>query len=49
MEKLNKKYTDLLAEVLQAQRSGDIEGYSRLSTEADGVLKQMEKLDSSKG
>lgn len=42
---LNKEYTDLLAQAQQAQRNGDIEGYSRLSARADQVLKQIDALE----
>lgn len=43
-EKLKKQYEKLLAEALQRQRNGDIEGYSRLSQQAEEVLKQIDAL-----
>ena len=45
LKKLNQKYTNLLAQAQQAQRNGDIERYSRLSAEADAVLKEIDQIE----
>lgn len=45
---LNKKYMNILEQAQQAQRNGDIEGYSRLSAEAETVLKQIDELEPTK-
>ncbi len=45
LEQLNKKYRALLEDGQQLQRNGDIEGYSRVSSEADKVLKEIEAIE----
>lgn len=45
LKQLNQKYTDLLSQAQHAQRNGDIELYSRLSSEADVVLKQIDQAE----
>lgn len=44
-KKLEKKYQKLLEDALNAQRNGNIELYSELSSEADKVLKEIEGLE----
>ena len=41
---LQKRYERLLQEAMQYQRKGDIRNYSRLSEEADQVLKEIDQL-----
>ena len=43
-KKLDKLYRSKLEEAMHAQRSGNIEGYSQLSTEADAIYKQILEL-----
>lgn len=45
-KKLEKQYSRLLEEARDLQRNGDIVGFSRLSAEAEGVLKQLTALES---
>ena len=47
IKKLQKQYNDKLKEAMDAQRNGDIRKYSLLTTEADSLLKSIEKLQSS--
>jgi hypothetical protein len=42
LKKLNQSYLDLLEKAQQAQRNGDIEGYSRISAEAEKILQKIE-------
>ena len=44
-KKLEKEYARKLEESMNAQRSGDIALYSELATEADKILKEIEKLE----
>ncbi len=44
-KKLEKKYQAKSEEALKAQRNGNIELYSKLSSEADLILKEIEKLE----
>lgn len=41
VKKLQKEYESKLGEAMQAQRRGDIRGYSMLSEEADTLYKQL--------
>ena len=44
-KKLNELYKSKLEQAMQAQRSGDIEGYSQLTVEAEEVYKQILAMD----
>lgn len=44
IKKLQQQYHDKLEEAMNAQRNGDIRSYSLLSTEADTLLKNIERL-----
>lgn len=44
--KLQKKYNALLEKAMNAQRSGDIKLYARLTAESEEVWKEIEKLKS---
>jgi len=46
LKKLNKEYGQLLEQAMNAQRSGDIEGYSKLSEKAAAVYKEIQELES---
>jgi len=41
VKKLNKSLNAKLEQAMQAQRSGDIKGYSQLSVEAEKIREQM--------
>jgi len=43
-KKLKAEYNKLLEEAMLYQRKGDIKSYSRLSDEADRVLKKIDEL-----
>ncbi len=45
--KLKKQYQEILAQAQQRQRNGDIEGYSRLSQQAEEILKQIDAIEGS--
>lgn len=45
LKQLNKKYADLLEKAQQAQRGGDIELYSRLTSESALILAEIEALE----
>lgn len=45
IKKLNDEYSLLLKKAVDAQRNGNIELYSELSTKADKILKQIEKIE----
>lgn len=42
--KLQKKYNDLLEKAMNAQRSGDIKLYARLTAESEEVWKEIEAI-----
>ena len=44
VNKLKAKHEKLLFEAMQAQRNGDIRKYSFLTTEAEALLVEIEKL-----
>ncbi|MFT5719820.1 MAG: hypothetical protein ACI9W6_000108 [Motiliproteus sp.] len=44
-KKLNTLYGIKLEQAMQAQRTGDIQGYSDLTVEADLLYKEILKLD----
>lgn len=46
LKQLNKEYGELLERAMNAQRTGDIEGYSKLSEQADAVYKEIQQLES---
>ncbi|MBD5772490.1 DUF6435 family protein [Marinomonas colpomeniae] len=46
IKKLDKEYGVLLEQAMQAQRRGDIEGYAKLTEQAEAVKA---KLDEAKG
>lgn len=43
LKKLEKQHTALLEQAMLAQRNGDIRTYSKLSTEADAIYKQIQE------
>lgn len=45
---LQKKYEDLMKKAVEAQRKGDIALYSELSTEAENIGKEIDKITASK-
>ena len=49
IKKLESEYAKLLEQAMNAQRNGKIELYAQLSTQADLILKRIEKLESEKG
>jgi len=42
--KLNKQYTSLLEQALEAQRRGDIRSYSQLTSEAEKLASKIDEL-----
>jgi hypothetical protein len=46
LKQLNKEYGQILEQAMQAQRNGDIEGYSRLSEKADALYKEIQQFES---
>lgn len=46
ISKLNKQYTVLLEQALEAQRRGDIRSYSELTSEAEKVAEKIDYLKS---
>ncbi|TVQ68420.1 MAG: Lacal_2735 family protein [Oceanospirillales bacterium] len=44
-QKLQQAYEKKLTEAMNAQRNGDIRGYSALSEEADKLLKELQALN----
>lgn len=48
ISKLNKQYTVLLEQALEAQRRGDIRSYSELTSEAEKIADKIDHLKSSK-
>jgi hypothetical protein len=46
-KKLEKEYATLLEKAMHLQRNGDIEGYGKLSFEADKILKEIEAIEAS--
>lgn len=44
-KKLTKAYEEKLEQAMQAQRSGDIEGYSKLTEEAEAIMADLDALD----
>jgi hypothetical protein len=44
IKRLNKKYNLLLVAARDAQRSGDIKSYARLSAQAEAIGKQIDEL-----
>ena len=47
-KKLKKKHLALLEQAMKAQRNGDIKTYSVLSTEAEEIVKQIQKMEMTK-
>jgi hypothetical protein len=47
--KLEKQYSHLLKQSMEAQRSGDIFRYSELSKQADDVLKEIDAIKDNEG
>ncbi|WP_372655775.1 DUF6435 family protein [Halobacteriovorax sp.] len=43
-KKVEKKYADLMTKAVEAQRNGNIDLYSKLSFEADEILKEIDSL-----
>lgn len=48
LKKAKKKYQDKLTEAMTAQRSGDIQGFAKLSSEAELLFKELEQLEREK-
>ncbi len=46
IKKLEKKHAKLLEEAMQAQRRGDIQGYAKLTAEAEEVYQQIQGMGS---
>tara|TARA_Y100000590_G_scaffold470711_1_gene668179 strand:- start:37999 stop:38169 length:171 start_codon:yes stop_codon:yes gene_type:complete len=44
VKKLEEQYSKKMEEAINAQRNGDIDGFSKLSFEADQIDKQIEEL-----
>ena len=44
IKKLESKYADILTKAVSAQRNGNIALYSRLSFEANEILKRIDEL-----
>ncbi|MCM8529741.1 MAG: DUF6435 family protein [Lentisphaeraceae bacterium] len=47
-KKLEKEYKKKLTEAMHAQRSGDIQGYAKLNSEAEAVLQKIQMEDDKK-
>ena len=45
LKKLEKEYAQMMANATDAQRNGNIELFAKLSTEADKLLKEIERLE----
>lgn len=45
LKKLRQDYAALTEKAMHAQRNGDIEGYSKLSTEAAAMYEQIQKME----
>ena len=48
LPKLNKEYSALLEQALEAQRRGDIKSYSKLTSEAEELASKIDDLKSNK-
>ncbi|MFT6189262.1 MAG: hypothetical protein ACJAW8_001444 [Oleispira sp.] len=46
IKKLKKSYEQKLEQAMNAQRNGDIKAYSYITSEADIIYKQIQKLES---
>lgn len=44
LKAMTKKYANLTEDAMHAQRRGDIEGYSKLTSEAEALYKEIEAL-----
>lgn len=44
-KKLYKSYRAILKEAMDAQRNGDIEGYAKLSAEAEKVFAEIQTIE----
>ena len=47
-KKLEKEYKKKLTESMHAQRSGDIQGYARLNSEAEDILQKIQAEENKK-
>ncbi len=45
IKKLEKEYAALLAKGVEAQRNGKIDKFSEISSQADKVLKEIERIE----
>jgi hypothetical protein len=45
IDKLTKEYNLLLEKAMNAQRNGKMDVYAKLSSEADKILKELERLE----
>jgi len=48
LKKLKKQHAALLEQAMLSQRNGDIRTYSKLSTEADAIYKQIQAIEAEK-
>lgn len=48
LKKLNKSYSAILEKAMQAQRSGDIRTYSKLTAEAETIKAEIDALTAGK-
>ena len=44
IKKLQKEYESLMKEAMNAQRNGDIDGYSKLSAKAEECAQELDRL-----
>jgi hypothetical protein len=45
IKKLRKQYEQKLEQAMHAQRNGDIRSYSEITTEAEAIYKEIQKLE----
>ena len=45
IKKAQKRYQSKLTEAMNAQRSGDIQGFAKLSSEAEEILSEIKELE----
>lgn len=46
-KKLRKQYEEKLEQAMHSQRNGDIEKYSRLTAEAESIMKEIDSIGNS--
>ena len=47
VDKLKNEYNAILEQAMNAQRNGDVRGYSELSVKADEVLTKIDEIEKS--